>query len=81
LDVYAAKETIDIYHTLSGKSVREDWLHGRGRLTHALLDEKFGPADLTGDTMLLLCGPPALEELAKTWAAERGMRKEDIVVF
>ncbi|ORY78545.1 nitrate reductase [Protomyces lactucae-debilis] len=81
LDMYGEKETIDIYHTLSGKDVPADWQHGRGRVTEALMESKFGDVDVSGGTMLLLCGPPALEALAKQWALGKGMSQEDIVVF
>lgn len=81
LDKYATKETIDVYHTLSGKDIPKNWRdgHGTGRLSHDVLDAKFPHCE--EPKLLLLCGPPQLEALVKDWAKARGFPDEDVLVF
>lgn len=82
LDKYSQKDTIEVWHTLSGKDVSPDWNkgHGLGRLNMNIMNEKF-PPECAEPKMLLVCGPPALESLVKDWAKRRGFPEEDILVF
>lgn len=81
LDKYGTKETIQVWHTLSGKNVAPDWNpgHGLGRLNMDVMNDKFKEC---GDPKLLLvCGPPALEGLVRDWAKRRGFAEDDLMFF
>ena len=81
LDRYAAaRDNIDVIHTLSGKQLPEDWQGLRGRVTWDLLDKHFVKEE--GENhLLMLCGPPQLEKLCRAWAESRGITEEDVLVF
>lgn len=58
----------------------EDWEGLRGRIAAPLLEEHCARVD-GGDTMVLVCGPEALEKTVKSWLLGAGWVEEDLLFF
>ena len=55
------------------------WEGRRGRVDRELIDETVGMAD--GETLVLICGPPALEKAVHKALGELGWTDEQILLF
>ncbi|KAF3904767.1 hypothetical protein ABW20_dc0102488 [Dactylellina cionopaga] len=77
LDIFESenKHKCKIIHTLSKPS--DSWTGLRGRIGRDLLCKKM-PLD---EVMILICGPPALEESVKNILLEEGYSNNDMVFF
>ncbi|KAJ4364435.1 hypothetical protein N0V83_009029 [Neocucurbitaria cava] len=58
----------------------EDWTGLRGRIGEGLLKEHCGLAD-DGESLVLLCGPEALEKSSHKILNEQGWKDEDLLFF
>ncbi|KAI9892824.1 MAG: hypothetical protein M1814_000983 [Vezdaea aestivalis] len=81
LDEYAGCATgrCKLFHTLS--KAPQDWDGLRGRVGKGLLEKQVGRHDGTKDTLVLICGPTALEKSAKQALYELGWSDDDILFF
>lgn len=80
LDVFA-RENVDrckLLYTLTQGP--EDWQGLRGRIAAPLLSEHC-PRNVESDTMVLICGPEALEKSAHKALNEQGWPDEDLMFF
>ncbi|CAI6233070.1 unnamed protein product [Periconia digitata] len=81
LDVFAA-ENVDrctIVHTLT--QAPQDWQGRRGRIDEALLREWCGESKEGGESLVLVCGPEALETAVGKTLKGMGWRDEDVLFF
>ncbi|CAI7673980.1 unnamed protein product [Penicillium manginii] len=78
LDAYVAEDKVKctVVHTLSKAS--ESWKGRRGRISEDLLKEFATPEDAS---MVLLCGPEALEKSAKKLLLAQGWSESDLHFF
>lgn len=72
------EDRCDILYTLTQGP--EDWDGLRGRIAGPLL-EKHCQKGGVGDTMVLVCGPEALEKSVKSWLLGNGWGEEDLLFF
>ncbi|KAF2010380.1 nitrate reductase [Aaosphaeria arxii CBS 175.79] len=80
LDTFA-RENVDrckLLYTLTQGP--DDWQGLRGRINAQLIKEHC-PRGTEGDTLVLLCGPPALEKSAHAALNEQGWPDEDLLFF
>ena len=79
LDQYAAgnEHKCKILHTLT--QAPDDWEGLRGRIAAPLLSEHCPKSD--GESMVLICGPEALEKSAHAALNEQGWKDEDVMFF
>ncbi|KAJ5082493.1 nitrate reductase (NADPH) [Penicillium argentinense] len=78
LDAYVAldQEKCTVVHTLSKSS--DTWQGRRGRISEDLIKEFAAPEEAS---MVLLCGPGALEKSAKKILLEQGWKESDLHFF
>lgn len=67
---------LDVVYTLTQGS--ESWTGRRGRIAGPLLEEYCHKEE---GTMVLICGPEALEGSVKLWLGEKGWAEEDVLFF
>jgi nitrate reductase (NAD(P)H) len=79
LDTFAKKnpERCNLLHTLTKGP--EDWQGLRGRIGAKLLEEYCVQRD--GESLVLICGPEALEKSTKEALSAQGWRDEDLMFF
>jgi nitrate reductase (NAD(P)H) len=80
LDAFAGRnpERCKMLHTLTKGP--EDWQGLRGRIGKGLLEEHCGK-DGEGESLVLICGPEALEKNVKRCLIEQGWRDEELMFF
>ncbi|KAL1628717.1 hypothetical protein SLS56_005709 [Neofusicoccum ribis] len=78
LDAFALanEEKCKLLYTLT--QAPEGWTGLRGRIAKPLLEEHAGPSE---ETLVLLCGPEALEKSAHKALNEMGWKDEDLLFF
>jgi nitrate reductase (NAD(P)H) len=78
LDAFEASDKIKctIVHTLS--KAPDTWAGRRGRIGEALLKEFAAPDD---ESMVLICGPEAMENSAKTILLAQGWKESNLHFF
>ncbi|KAE8148936.1 hypothetical protein BDV25DRAFT_130810 [Aspergillus avenaceus] len=78
IDGFAASDSkrCNVIHTLSKAS--ESWTGRRGRIDEALLKEHVAPED---ESMVLICGPPAMEKSAQEILSKQGWKESDFHFF
>lgn len=76
-DSKAGEKRVRIVYTLT-KPPRE-WMGRRGRITGGMVEDEGLKPD--GQTMILICGPPALEKSLETSLKEKGWKDEDLLFF
>jgi nitrate reductase (NAD(P)H) len=78
---HGSPNPIKLWHILSSNELDEGWTMGRGRVNVACMREHLPPAPVaiddkdghpTEDTIALLCGPPAMEEVVLQGLQELG---------
>ncbi|KAK0624452.1 Nitrate reductase (NADPH) [Lasiodiplodia hormozganensis] len=83
LDAFAAmsgkEEKCRLVYTLT--QAEEGWEGRRGRIAGPLLEEYAPVGEVEGDSLVLLCGPEALEKSAHRALNEIGWRDEDLLFF
>jgi nitrate reductase (NAD(P)H) len=81
------KEDLDKYEVHPSKKCKmlhtltqapETWQGLRGRISHDLVREHI---EMNGDTMILICGPPAMEKTIKSCLEADKWPESDIVLF
>ncbi|KAF7713589.1 Nitrate reductase (NADPH) [Penicillium ucsense] len=78
LEMYAEQhaQRCRVVHTLTQGS--ESWKGRRGRISETLLQEFAAPEELS---MVLICGPPAMEQFAKRTLLAQGWAESDLHFF
>lgn len=78
LDGFMASDSrrCNIIHTLS--KAPDSWTGRRGRISEELLKEYAAPED---ESMVLICGPPAMEESAQRILLAQGWKESDLHFF
>ena len=76
-DSKAGEKRVRIVYTLT-KPPRE-WMGRKGRITGDMVEDEGLKPD--GQTMILICGPPALEKSLETSLKEKGWKDEDLLFF
>ncbi|KAE8339597.1 hypothetical protein BDV24DRAFT_175934 [Aspergillus arachidicola] len=78
LDGFMASDSrrCNIIHTLS--KAPDSWTGRRGRISEELLKEYAAPED---ESMVLICGPPAMEESARRILLAEGWKESDLHFF
>lgn len=82
LDAFQAenKDRCELLYTLTQGP--DDWQGLRGRIAAPLLEKHCAPAQGgKGETMVLVCGPEALEESVRNWLSGNGWADEDLLFF
>ncbi|OZJ03815.1 hypothetical protein BZG36_03815 [Bifiguratus adelaidae] len=81
LDTFAItrNDRVKVWHALSG-CVPPNWSQGRGRLNASHLEHYFGTSPSSSKRILLVCGPPGMLDMVKTWV-DAGHWTEDVVYF
>lgn len=75
-----AKDRARLVHSLSQQT--KSWNGRRGRMDAALFEEEAGrKVDCQKDTMVLICGPEALEKSVKKCFSQMGWNKDDLLFF
>lgn len=75
-----AKDRTRLIHSLSQPT--ESWKGRRGRMDDALFEEEAGrKVDCQKDTMILICGPEALEKTVKKCFSQMGWNEDDLLFF
>ncbi|KAK0750991.1 nitrate reductase [Schizothecium vesticola] len=68
-----------VVHTLTRPG--EGWAGKRGRVDRELFEREVGGAREGGETMVMVCGPGAMEETMKGIFKDGGWREEDVLFF
>ena len=78
--VNLAKHRVRLVHSLSQPT--ESWGGRRGRVDDALFNQEVGRrVDCHKETMILVCGPEALEKSVKKCFLDMGWNEDDLLVF
>ncbi|KAH3670377.1 hypothetical protein OGAPHI_000892 [Ogataea philodendri] len=83
LDELAQKhpEQFKVDYALSDmRNIPQDWRGLTGRLSYDLLDSYVSNWS-TGEYMLLVCGPPGMNNSVESWCKERNIDKQYVVYF
>ncbi|KAH6687963.1 nitrate reductase [Plectosphaerella plurivora] len=76
----ASPDKFKLVYTLSKGG--DDWTGLRGRMDEAFFEREVGPCQSTGEEMVLICGPEAMEHSVKTIMLEKlGWKEDDLLFF
>jgi len=74
------KSHLRLHYSLTGKPVPEGWPYSTGRITDAMLVSHLPP--LGQDTLVCICGPPAMEQSVKASLSQKGWDlSKQVVLF